>query len=182
MFYYSVITKNIAKTIAQVSLICLSSCSSSSSVTTNPSPTATITSVTSPTHQIPAKYILVKNAGVNATVMVTIYKVDSQCEKFIPEQVSLPKERAMDIAVGQVIQQQNTGDFNLEGYRISVEPKTAIATVDFRLSGSSQRRLSSLSSCEQMALFGSLNKTLTGNSLWHIKKVRFTEQGKTILL
>lgn len=116
------------------------------------------------------------------TVTVTFYKADSQCEKLIPEKVSVAADKVIENVVGEVIKQQTNADFNLEGYRVNVDRNTGIATVDFLLAPSSKRKFTSLSSCEQMALFGSLSKSLTSNSEWQIKEVRFTDRGKEIVL
>ncbi|MEW6495365.1 MAG: sporulation/spore germination protein [Cyanobacteriota bacterium] len=116
------------------------------------------------------------------TVTLTIYQADSQCQNLVPEQVSVSADTLVDAAVGKVLQQADSGDFNLAGYRVQVNPNSGVATVDFRLSPDSRRQFVSLSSCEQFALFGSLRKTLTDNSRLKIKDVRFTERGQAIQL
>ena len=121
------------------------------------------------------------NSGTK-TVTLTIYQADSQCQNLVPEQVSVPADTLVDGAVGKVLQQADSGDFDLAGYRVQVNPNSGVATVDFRLSPDSRRQFVSLSSCEQFALFGSLRKTLTDNSRLKIKDVRFTEQGQAIQL
>ena len=98
----------------------------------------------------------------------------------IPQQVSLTAAEPITAAVGKIIEEQNTADFDLSAYRVQVQ--NGIATVDFRLSPLSKRQFVSLSSCEQFALFGSLRKTLISNAEWNIKDVRFTEQGKELIL
>lgn len=114
------------------------------------------------------------------TVNVTLYTSDVQCQELIPQQVSVPAEKPVTGAVGKIIEERDTGDVSLSGYRVNV--KNGIATVDLRLSPQSKRQLVSLSSCEQFALFGSLRKTLTSNTQWNIKEVRFTERGEEIVL
>jgi hypothetical protein len=131
---------------------------------TTPPPTPTPTSET-PTEQ---------------TANVTLYTSDLQCQELIPQTTSVPTTEPIISAVGKIIEQQQTADFELSGYRVQVE--NGIATVDFRLSPSSQRQFTSLSSCEQFALFASLRKTLISNTEWNIKEVRFTEQGEEIIL
>lgn len=116
------------------------------------------------------------------TVTLTIYQADSQCQTLVSEKVAVPTSSPVDAAVGQVINQADSGDFDIAGYRVQVNPKNGIATVDFRLSPNSRRQFVSLSSCEQFALFGSLRKTLTTNSPLKIKDVRFTERGQDIVL
>jgi hypothetical protein len=94
--------------------------------------------------------------------------------------VDVPAENPAQAAVGKVLKQADSGDFDLAGYRVKVNPESRVATVDFRLSPNSKRQFSSLSSCEQFAMFGSLRKTLTDNTQLKIKNVRFTNQGAEI--
>ncbi len=114
------------------------------------------------------------------TTNVTLYTSDVQCQELIPQKVSVPAAEPVTGAVGKIIEERDTADLSLSGYRVKVE--NGIATVDLRLSPQSKRQLLSLSSCEQFALFGSLRKTLTNNAQWNIKEVRFTEQGKEVVL
>ncbi|MBD2606144.1 sporulation/spore germination protein [Scytonema hofmannii FACHB-248] len=114
------------------------------------------------------------------TIDINLYTSDSECQQLIPNTVSVPAEEPATGIVSKIIEKQDTGDFDLSGYRISV--KNRIATVDFRISPESKRQLVSLSHCEQFALFGSLRKSLTSNAQLNIKKVRFTERGKKIIL
>ncbi|MBE9180317.1 sporulation/spore germination protein [Oculatella sp. LEGE 06141] len=111
---------------------------------------------------------------------VMVYKVDNECAGMVPEPVEVPMNQPMDGAVGEVIATQSNGDFKLSGYRVNVSG--GVATVDLRLAANSRRKLVSLSSCEQYALFGSLRETLTKNSQWGVRSVRFTERGEAIAL
>lgn len=120
-------------------------------------------------------------ASTANTVTVNIYQVDSQCQVLIPMRVNLPVENSLETAVTKVLEQQYTSDFNLS-YRVSLDAENAIVTIDFRVPAGAKRTLTSLSSCEQLALFGSLRQTLTSNRTWKIKNVRFTEQGAEIWL
>jgi hypothetical protein len=115
-------------------------------------------------------------------VTLNIYQADNQCQTLVAEKVAVPATSVVDAAVGQVLKQADSGDFDLAGYRVQVNPKSRVATVDFRLSPNSRRQFVSLSSCEQFALFGSLRKTLTNNSRLKIKNVRFTERGQEIVI
>ncbi|MEH1813062.1 MAG: sporulation/spore germination protein [Nostoc sp.] len=114
------------------------------------------------------------------TTSVTLYTSDTQCQKLIPEKVSVPAEEPVTNAVSKILEKRDTSDFSLSGYRVNI--KNGIATVDLRISPESKRQITSLSSCEQFALFGSLRKTLTSNAQWNIKEVRFTEGGEDIVL
>ncbi|MBW4615514.1 MAG: GerMN domain-containing protein [Desmonostoc vinosum HA7617-LM4] len=118
-------------------------------------------------------------ATTNKTTDVTLYTSDVQCQKLIPQKASVPAEEPVTNAVGKIIEQRDTSDFSLSGYRVNV--KNGVATVDLRLSPESKRQIISLSSCEQFALFGSLRKTLTSNAQWNIKEVRFTSRGEEIV-
>jgi hypothetical protein len=88
----------------------------------------------------------------------------------------------VDAAVGKVLEKASSGDFDLAGYRVNVNSKSGVATVDLRLAPNAQRQFLSLSTCEQFALFGSLRKTLVDNAQLKIKDVRFTEQGQDLEL
>lgn len=114
------------------------------------------------------------------TVMVKVYQVDHQCMNLVPESVAVPADKPMEGAIATIIAAQSSPDFELAGYRVAV--KDGVATVDLRLAPSSKRSFVSLSSCEQLALFGGIRKTLTGNPQWKIQSIRFTERGQEIVL
>jgi hypothetical protein len=138
-------------------------------------------SLNAPTHP-PAKSVVATTAASQSTVTVTIYKIDSQCETLVPEKVAVSEQQPMEAAISKALAQWDTADFSLAGYRVSVDPESRVATVDLRVSPNSKRQLESLSSCEQLALLGAINKTLTGNPQWKIQSVRFTEQGEEVVL
>ena len=114
------------------------------------------------------------------TTNVTVYTSDAQCQELIPQKADVSAEEPMNEAIGKIFKAQNTADFSVSGYRVNV--KKGVAIVDLRVSPESKRQLSSLSSCEQFALFSSVRKTLISNSQWKIKDVRFTERGEDITL
>jgi hypothetical protein len=114
------------------------------------------------------------------TTTAMLYKVDQQCLKLQPEAAQVAASKPMESAVGEVIQLQANGDFKLSGYRVNVN--NGVATIDLRLSPDSPRKITSLSTCEQFALFGSLRETLTKNSEWGVRSVQFTERGERIAL
>lgn len=132
------------------------------------------TVATQPLNSSPSKY--------SKKVTIKIYQSDSQCQNLIAEKIDFTADNSVNAAVGKVLKQADSGDFNIAGYRVKVNPKNSVATVDFRLLPNSKRQFASLSPCEQFALFGSLRKTLTDNSQLKIKNVRFTEQGQEIKL
>lgn len=115
------------------------------------------------------------------TTTVTVYKIDNQCDKFVAEQVKVIANQPINGAVGNVINAQSNGDFKLSGYRVNVS-RNGVATIDLRLAATSRRKIVSLSTCEQLALFGSLRETLTKNPQWKVRSVRFTERGERIVL
>ena len=146
--------------------------SGNSGLTSTTTNTATTTSSLSPTSGTDT---------ANNSVTVTIYKPDSQCETLIGENVVVSQDRLLVEAVGKVIEQATSADFNIVGYRVNLDLQLQVATVDLRLSPNSQRQFVSLSFCEQLALFGSLRKTITAHENWQIKGVIFTQLGKEIL-
>ncbi|MBF2063050.1 MAG: hypothetical protein IGS39_01240 [Calothrix sp. C42_A2020_038] len=173
--------------------------------TVTPTPTETITATPSPTAEVPspkttsspsasvkpekkapAKTTLSYNSVPFATETlsgkttdVTIYTSDSQCQEHVPKTTTVPANEPIAGAVGRALEGHDSGDFSLSGYRVNV--KNGVATVELRVSPNSKRLLSSLSSCENFSLFGSVRKTLTSNSQWKIKDVRFIEKGQEIV-
>jgi hypothetical protein len=112
------------------------------------------------------------------TITATLYTADNECETFVSEEIQVPADQPVTAAVSKVLQAQNNSDFDLSGFRVSVEK--GVATVDLRLVPGSPRRITSLSTCEQFALFGGLRETLTRNTQWQIQSVRFLERGVAI--
>ncbi|MGB3652793.1 MAG: sporulation/spore germination protein [Rivularia sp. (in: cyanobacteria)] len=111
---------------------------------------------------------------------VTLYMSDSQCQKLVPEKVSVSANEPVEDAVGKILKSRNTADINISNYRVNLN--NGVATIDFRIPPDSPRQLVSLSSCEQFTLFKSIQKTLTSNPKWNIKDVRFTQSGEEIYL
>jgi len=114
-------------------------------------------------------------------MLITVYQIDAQCEEFLTKTIKVPRDRPLDATVGWLLNQSLTADFDLAGYRVEWEPGQTEATIDMRLSPNAVRRFSSLSSCEQRAIFGSLTRTLTEHPDWSIQQVRFTEQGEELV-
>lgn len=111
---------------------------------------------------------------------ITVFTSDLQCQKLVPQKVSVSSNEPMKDAVGKIIASKNTADLNISNYRVNVNNGTA--TVDFRIPSDSPRQLVSLSSCEQFTLFKSIEKTLTSNPKWNVKNVKFTQSGEEIYL
>jgi hypothetical protein len=114
------------------------------------------------------------------TVLIAVYKLDNQCKGFVSEKVLVSADQPITKAIAKVLENTDSGDFSLAGYRVNVA--SGVATIDLRLPASSKRRFNSLSNCEQLALFGSLRRTLTNNKQWKIRTVKFTDRGKAITL
>jgi hypothetical protein len=113
------------------------------------------------------------------TIQVTLYTSDAQCQDYIYQQASVSANEPVNEVVGKILQQRDSADFSLIGYRVNVA--NGVATIDLRVAPESKRQIVSLSSCEQFALFGSVRKTLTSNPQWNIKDVRFTEKGREVV-
>ncbi|NET33380.1 MAG: sporulation/spore germination protein [Cyanothece sp. SIO1E1] len=116
------------------------------------------------------------------TISVTIYTADSQCLELVPEQIQVAADQPLEHTIRQVLAAQNNADFDLAGYRVNINSATGVAIIDLRLSPNTDRFITSLSICEQFALFSSLRKTLIQNPDFGIKAVKFTERGEDIVL
>jgi hypothetical protein len=120
-------------------------------------------------------------AAPKQTVAINIYQVDNQCSDFVAESISLPQDNSLEMAVARVIEKSDINELKFTSYQVTKD-QSGVATIDFQVADTSLRKLVSLSSCEQLNLFGSLRKTLMENSGWQIKEVKFTEQGKEVVL
>ena len=136
--------------------------------------------VVQPFNPIPS--VLVSSAASDSAVTVTVYKVDNNCRSLHPEAVTGPDNQLMSSAVNEVLKQQVFTSLGLVGYRLRIDRRLGIATVDLRTSGNYRQKLQSLSSCQMLGLFGGLRRTLTSYAPWQIKTVRFTELGEDILI
>ncbi|MBE9061296.1 sporulation/spore germination protein [cf. Phormidesmis sp. LEGE 11477] len=113
-------------------------------------------------------------------VTVSVYTVDDQCNDFVEQSVQVPSDQAIASAVGKAMGAVEYNAFKLSGYQVDING--SIATVDMQLAPGSQRQFVSLSSCEQRALFGSVEETLLNNSDWDVETVKFTASGKELTL
>jgi hypothetical protein len=136
--------------------------------------------VVQPFNPIPS--VLASSAALDSTVTVTVYKVDNNCQSLSPETVTGPDNQLMSSAVNEVLKQQVFTSLGLVGYRLRIDRRLGIATVDLRTSGNYRQKLQNLSSCQMLGLFGGLRQTLTNYAPWQIKTVRFTELGEDILI
>jgi|GEM_PF-1266561 len=113
-----------------------------------------------------------------ATTQVTVFTIDNQCNDFRQTQITVPADKAIETAIGKVLEERESGDFSLGGYRVNVNG--GVATVDLRPAPHSERSLHSLTHCEQLALFGGVRRTLLGNAQWRIQDVQFTIAGEEL--
>ena len=147
----------------------------------SPVPTPSSSTATQPSPSSSAAARLTAPTGApSPTTTINIYKVDTQCANLAPERVTVTASQSLEAAIAQVLAATDSGDFSIAGYRVSQEGTRAI--VDLRLPANAKRSFYSLSSCEQLALFGGIRKTLLNNSQWKIQSVQFTEKGQEIVL
>lgn len=134
-----------------------------------------------PTPTQPGNQQVVKPpVGAGEMVTVSVYTIDEQCNDFVEESVQVPSDAAIAEAVGKAVNSVDYNAFKLADYEVSITGNTAI--VDMRLAPGSERQFVSLSSCEQRALFGSVEETLKNNADWAVDNVKFTDDGKDLIL
>ena len=119
-------------------------------------------------------------AGTSEMVTVSVYSIDDQCNEFVSESIQVPSDKAIAEAVGKSMASVDYNAFKLAGYQVDVNGGTAV--VDMQLAPGSERQFRSLSSCEQRALFGGIEETLRNNEGWGVNAVKFTNNGKEIIL
>lgn len=149
-------------------------------ITTTPSPSPKTAPFGTQTTPAPAETLNQNKTGNLKNSDITVFTSDLQCQKLVPQKVSVSSNAPMKDAVGKIIASKNTADLNISNYRVNVNNGTA--TVDLRIPPDSPRQLVSLSSCEQFTLFKSIEKTLTSNPKWNVKNVKFTQSGEEIYL
>ncbi|MBP0028226.1 hypothetical protein PN466_19260 [Roseofilum reptotaenium CS-1145] len=113
-------------------------------------------------------------------IEMTVYQLDPFCESFVEKSIQVPEQNALQATIHNAIEEGTTADFTIAGYRLQPNPTDNSLTIDFRLSPQSGRLFVSLSTCERMALLGSLKETLTQSSRWNIEEVKFTDRGVPI--
>ncbi len=114
------------------------------------------------------------------TTSLDIYQLDRDCKAFGVRKVVLPQESSLETAIQETLDANTSQDFAIAGYRVTVADR--VATVEVRHAGGSDRLFTSLSSCEQLALFGSLRRTLVNNGQLGVDQVRFASQGQELRL
>ncbi|MEB3294783.1 MAG: hypothetical protein VKJ24_16635 [Synechococcales bacterium] len=152
----------------------------------SPSPSPTIAASSSPSPEpsptpSPTVSQTVKpSPAAQDNVTVQIYQLDDRCENYVSKAKQFPKQDTLEAVVGDLLRDSNSTDFSVASYRVKQEG--AIATIDLRLAPDAQRTFVSMSSCEQMAFFGSISKTLTSYAPWKIQDVKFTDGKEEIIL
>ncbi|CAN1213261.1 hypothetical protein TUMEXPCC7403_23850 [Tumidithrix helvetica PCC 7403] len=154
------------------------------------SPTAEKLTTASNPYQIPSDSIvsdLPKPDLPKANAKTTptqIFYADSQCERLIAAIEQIPtsssEQETATRTLRSLLEHQRIYGFRVSGYKVTLE--NGVATVDITLDPSSQRRMTSLSSCEQFALFASIKTTLMQNQALTVNEVKFTEAGREIYL
>jgi hypothetical protein len=139
-----------------------------------PSPIATPPSPSSSA----AARLTAPTGAPSPTTTINIYKVDTQCANLAPEKVTVTANRSLEAAIAQVLAETDSGDFSIAGYRVSREGAQAI--VDLRLPANAKRSFYSLSSCEQLALFGGIRKTLLNNSSGRFNPYSLRRKGRRL--
>ncbi|MEE3718615.1 hypothetical protein V2H45_17885 [Tumidithrix elongata RA019] len=118
------------------------------------------------------------------TIPIQIFYANSQCDRLVEaiEQIpsSASEQETATRTLRSLLEHQRIYGFKVSGYKVALE--NGVATVDITLDPSSQRRMTSLSSCEQFALFASIKTTLMQNQALTVNEVRFTEAGREIYL
>lgn len=119
-----------------------------------------------------------KPSAIGKTVTLNIYQLDNQCNKFLSTKTAVSANQPVTQAIAKTLEKANSDVLDVAGYRVRV--KAGVATLDLRPTATAKRSLRSLSNCEQLALFGSLRRTLTQNPRLKIKSVQFTDRGQPI--
>ncbi|MEM8503107.1 MAG: sporulation/spore germination protein [Cyanobacteria bacterium P01_D01_bin.1] len=143
-------------------------------------PTAAVPDKTDPAEAKPDNTGVDKQPAGDEMVTVSVYTIDDQCNDFVEQSVQVPSSEAIASAVGKAMGAIEYNAFKLADYQVDINGRTA--TVDMQLAPGSQRQFVSLSSCEQRALFGSVEETLLNNSDWDVDAVKFTASGKELRL
>lgn len=119
-----------------------------------------------------------KSTVKGKTIPINLYQLDNQCNKFETTKTTVPANQPVTQAIAQTLEKANSESLGVAGYRVKVASR--VATIDFRAVPNARKSLSTLANCEQLALFGSVRRTLTQNPALKIKSVRFTDRGQII--
>jgi hypothetical protein len=123
-----------------------------------------------------------REKAISKTATVKVFHADRQCEALVPDNTEIPipavgnasKEVMVAATLQNLFESQDIANFQVAEYYVTLDGNTAI--VDITVAPNSRRTITSLSSCEQFALFKAIEATLTENS-FDLNEVRFTQSG-----
>lgn len=170
-YYFMILQQNFCRLPLAFCLVSLTGCGLNATHPTTPTATSvTLPKIAQRTEPTPAVEM----------IEMTVYQLDPFCESFVEKSIQVPQQNALQATIHNAIEEGTTADFTIAGYRLQPSPTDNSLTIDFRLSPQSGRLFVSLSTCERMALLGSLKETLTQSSRWNIEEVKFTDRGVPI--
>jgi hypothetical protein len=113
-----------------------------------------------------------------------IFYANSQCDRLTTAIEQIPssgsQQETATRTLRSLLARQKIYGVKVNDYRVILE--NGVATVDITLDPSSRRQMSSLSSCEQFALFRAIETTLMQNQFLTVTEVKFTEAGRNLYL
>lgn len=86
-----------------------------------------------------------KKAVSGKTTTATLYTSNTQCQDYVTKASLVSADKPINEAVSKVLQERETADFSLAGYRVNVNNDIAtnvnndIATIDLRIAPDSKR-------------------------------------------
>lgn len=132
--------------------------------------------------QVEQLWATVRQRPPGELVGITYYLPDDTCDGF-EERTAIAHPRNLDDIATTLLEDPRLTleGLDLSAYSVSRSTPDTIA-IDFTIALDSQRQFVSLSSCEQMMLFGSLRSTFLDNPALGVEAIEFTEQGNPIAL
>lgn len=108
------------------------------------------------------------------TVQVPIWVIDEQCSELVEKVVELEAGHSADDLVGEVLAEGwSQASLEIERHNVTIDTTTGTAMVELYHVADSSRTFSSLSSCENFALFRGIKDTLIANEAFGIESVEF---------
>jgi hypothetical protein len=122
--------------------------------------------------------------AIAKTTPTQIFYANRQCDRLTTAIEQIPssgsEQETATRTLRSLLERQKIYGVKVNNYQVTLE--NGVATVDITLDPRSQRRMTSLSSCEQFALFSSIKTTLLQNQALTVNEVKFTEAGREIYL
>lgn len=132
--------------------------------------------------QVEQLWATVRQRPPGDLVEITYYLPDDTCDDF-GERTEIAHPQHLDDIATTLLEDPRLALEGLDLVAYSVTRSTPnTIVIDFTIAPDSQRQLVSLSSCEQMMLFGSLRSTFLDNLPLGVEAIEFTEQGNPIAL